>query len=109
MLTIYDWNDRSGTCVVEQNGKEFVLDLYGEGKCNAFFCAVWRKELQWFFLDEFHGKRMLGLTKCADGTKQNMLTKIKKITISKSNTNNWKKLLHMFVDAFDDIEIVIEK
>lgn len=115
MLTIFNWDDKSGTCVVEQNGHEFVMDIYGEGKCNAFLCAVWNnkknntRELQWFFLDEFHGKRMLGLAKCADGTKQNLMTEIKKITISKSNTNNWRKLLHMFVDAFDNIEIVIEK
>lgn len=113
MLMIYNWKDMSGTVTIEQNGREFVLNLYGEGKCNCFLATVYETEkdyqLQWFFMDETHGKRMLGLTKCADGTKENLLPEVRKITLYKKQCNNWKKILTMFAQAFDSLTIEIKE
>lgn len=113
MLSIYDWKDMSGTITIEQCGREFVLNMYGEGKCNCFLAVVFETEteyqLKWFFLDEGNGKRMLGLAKCADGTKENYLTEVRKLMIYKKQCDNWKKIVTMFAQAFDNITIEIKE
>lgn len=113
MLRIYNWKDMSGTVTIEQNGHEFVLNLYGEGKCNCFLATVFETEkeyqLQWFFMDEAHGKRMLGLTKCADGTKENLLPEVRKITLYKKQCDNWQKIMTMFAKAYSDLTIEIKE
>ena len=120
MLNVYSFKDMSGTVTVEQNGHEFVFNMYGEGKCNCFLATVWeypglsdagKKEyqLQWFFVDESHGKRMLGLTKNYSGERENCLAEVKKITIYKNKCANWKKIMNLFAQAFDEIEIQIKE
>lgn len=113
MLTIYDWKDMSGTVTIEQRGKEYVLSLYGEDKCNCFLATGFETKeeylLQWFFADESHGKRMLGLAKGADGTKVNYLSDVRKLTIYKSRCRNWKKIIGMFAQALDNLMIEIKE
>lgn len=113
MLRIYNFNDKSGTVTIEQNGREFILDLYGEGKCNCFCATVFKAEneyqLQWFFMDEDHGKRMLGLQKAPNGEKINYLAEVTKLTIYKSKCSNWQKIMMMFAKAFDNLTIEIKE
>ena len=117
-LEIYKWSDISGKVMIEQNGHQFELNLYGDDKCNCFLATVYEYEgddgktyeqLQWFFMDESHGKRMLGLVKSYDGTKENCLTDVKKIILYKNKCANWKKILTMFAQAFDQLTIEIKE
>ena len=113
MLRIYKWEDMSGQVLVEQNGHEFTFNLYGEDKCNCFLATVWESkeeyQLQWFFMDESHGKRMLGLTKNYEGKKENCLTEVKKLVLYKNKCSNWKKILTLFAQAFDELTIEIKE
>lgn len=119
MLRIHNFNDKSGEVLVKQGDHEWTFDMYGEDKSNVFLATVWKHkgasdpteteyQLQWFFVDESHGKRMLGLQKNFDGKRENCLTEIKKMTIYKNKCANWKKILMMFAQAFDEIEIEIK-
>jgi len=117
MIRIDNWSNKSGTCVVEQNGKEWTMNLYAYGTCNCFLCAVYEYEdteshetmeqLQWFFMDENHGKIMLGLKKGNDGKKENRMDEMRKLTLYKSKCTDWKKIMQMFAEAFDKIDIEI--
>ena len=112
MLIIHNFNDKSGEVVIEQGGHQFVLDMYGEDKSNVFMATTYKTDdnghqLQWFFCDESHGKRILGLAKNYDGKRENCLTEVKKLTIYKNKCSNWKKILIMFAQAFDDIDIEV--
>ena len=117
MLSVYEYADKSGTVTMVQNGRTFVMPIYGEDKCNCFMACLWESlpkedglreyQWQWFFGDESHGKRMLGLAKTYDGTKTNCLSEITKLTIYKSDCANWKKIVTMFAQAFDKITIEI--
>lgn len=117
-LVINNWNDISGKVVVEQKGKEFVYNMYGEGKCNCFLATVYEYEgedgktyeqLQWFFMDERHGKIMLGLQKGTNGRKENYLVEVTKLIIYKNKCSNWKKIVAMFAEAFDTLTIEIRE
>ena len=119
MLRINRFNDKSGYVVVSQRDKEFKFNLYGEGKCNCFLATVWESEpddeglreyqLQWFFNDERHGKIMLGLQKGNDGRKENYLCEVTKLIIFKKQCPNWKKIVTMFAEAFDNLTIEIRE
>lgn len=50
---------------------------------------------------------MLGLKKGGDGKKENRLDYIKKVTLYKKNCTEWKKLMQMFAEAFDKIDIEV--
>lgn len=117
-LVIHNWDDISGKLIVEQNGKEFAYNLYGEDKCNCFLATVYEYEgedektyeqLQWFFIDERHGKIMLGLQKGTDGKKENYLCEVTKLIIFKKKCSNWKKIVTMFAEAFDQLTIEIRE
>ena len=116
MIRIDNWDNHSGKCIIEQNGKEFELNLYAYGTCNCFLCAVHeyedpedhktKEQLQWFFMDERHGKILLGLIKGMDGKKENYMDDVRKITLYKNKCSDWKKIMTMFAEAMDiDIEI----
>lgn len=116
-LNIYKFSDKSGTVTVEQRGKEFVMPIYGEGKTNCYLACLWESEPDaeglrsyqpyWFFNDESDAKRMLGLTKSRNGSQENYLCEITKITLFKDQCAHWKKIMAMFADAFEKIEITI--
>jgi hypothetical protein len=116
-IQIHNWNNKSGTCVIEQNCTEFEFNLYAYGTCNCFLTAVYEytdtetgetmEQLQWFFMDERHGKIMLGLQKGSDGKKENYMDEVRKITLYKNKCTDWKKIMSMFAEAFDHIDIEI--
>lgn len=116
-IQIHNWDNHSGKCTIEQNGKEFELNLYAYGTSNCFLCAVYeyedpedhktKEQLQWFFMDENHGKIMLGLKKNSSGEKENYMDEMRKITLYKNKCTDWKKIMTMFAEAFDKIDIEI--
>ena len=118
-IQIHKWSEKSGTCVIEQNGKEFELALYAYGTSNCYLVAfyIWHDpddepdmintQMQWFFMDESHAKIMLGLKKGGDGKKENYMDEVRKITLYKNKCTEWKKIMTMFAEAFDKIEIQI--
>lgn len=118
-IQINKWSEKSGTCVIEQNGKEFELSLYAYGTSNCYLVAfyIWNDpddepdmintQMQWFFMDEQHGKIMLGLKKGSDGKKENYMSEVRKITLYKNKCTEWKKIMQMFAEAFDKIDIEI--
>ena len=118
-IQIHNWDDKSGKCVIAQGNKEFTLNLYGYGTSNCYLVAVYeyedpetketREQLQWFFMDERHGKIMLGLQKGSDGTKQNYMDEIRKIVLYKKKLTEWKKILLMFAEAFPKLDIEIRE
>ena len=118
MLVINNWSDISGYVMVKQYGKEFKFNLYGDDKCNCFLATVYEytgddgetyEQLQWFFTDERHGKIMLGLQKDNTGKKENYLCEVTKLVICKQKCANWKKIVAMFAEAFDELTIEIRE
>ena len=85
-IQIDNWNNISGKCTIDQKGKEFELN---------------------FFMDENHGKIMLGLKKGSDGKKENYMDEVRKITLYKNKCTEWKKIMAMFAEAFNKIDIEI--
>ena len=117
-LVINNWDDISGKVIEKQNGKEVEYNLYGEDKCNCFLAMVYEYEgddgktyeqLQCFFMDERHGKIMLGLQKGINGKKENYLSEVTKLIIYKSKCSNWKKIVTMFADALDTLMVEIRE
>ena len=116
-IQIDNWNNISGKCTIDQKGKEFELNLYAYGTSKCFLSAVYEYEnpedhktyeqLQWFFMDENHGKIMLGLKKGSDGKKENYMDEVRKITLYKNKCTEWKKIMAMFAEAFNKIDIEI--
>ena len=115
------WNEKCGEIVCEQtrNGetKEFTLSLY-EG--NAFLIMLYEYtndegvdmyDMFSFFVDKVHAKKCLGLQKGADGELINIFDedwqKFKKIRLNKAKCRNWKDIITLFAQAFNDITIEI--
>ena len=58
-----------------------------------------------FFADEKHAKNCLGLTKGHTNIFEDGGTKFKKLRLNKAKSRNWKKIVSLFAQAFDNIEI----
>ena len=118
-IIIDNWNNKSGKMIIEQNGKEFELNLYAYGTCNCFLCGVYEykdaesgktmEQLQWFFMDENHGKIMLGLKKNSSGERENYMDEVRKITLYRNKCTDCEKIVAMFAEAFDTISIEIRR
>ena len=116
-LNIYNFNDKSGTVTVDNYGKELVMPIYSEGKTNCYLTCLWESEPDrnglrsyqpvWFVDDENNLKQMLGLKKMRNGTLENRLSDIRKITLYKDECKHWETIMALFADAFNQIEITI--
>lgn len=60
-----------------------------------------------FWVDEAHAKRCLGLDKKYTETygENRYEGRVTKFRINKAKSRNWKKIVKLLVDAFDNIEI----
>lgn len=80
MAVTWDWNTKVGYYELEQKHGEdtrtFRVEMYGGGNCP--FVEIWENksdntyQVQGFWVDKEHGKRMLGLSKNYDGKKENL-------------------------------------
>ena len=121
MSVNWNWNAKCGEMILERNvdgepKRKFNISLY-EGNCllimiNEFVeDGVEKYNLYSFFADETHAKRCLGLVKNCDKEYSNMFEdgwdKLVKIRINKKKSHNWKKIVTLFAQAFDNIDIEI--
>lgn len=116
MAIQWQWKDKIGEAVVRQfigdETKEFTKSLY-EGNAFLIFLNEWNEDgvdkysLYTFFADETHAKRCLGLTKGCNNIFTDGYDKLLKIRINKAKSNNWKKIITLFAQAFDNIDIEI--
>ncbi len=119
------WEDKIGEIVVKQYGhvgdetsaKEFTLSLY-EGNALLIMLNEFKNEngedvwnMFSFFVDKPHAKRCLGLQKNGDGELVNIFDedwqKCLKIRINKRKSHNWKDIITLFSQAFDNLTIEI--
>lgn len=118
MALTWQWNEKCGEAIIRQEfgGKvtEFTKTLY-EGNAFLIFLSEWKEadknmySLYTFFADETHAKTCLGLNKKSDCS--NIFTDgigtLTKIRINKKKCRNWKKVVTLFAQAFDNIDIEI--
>ena len=118
-MLLWDRSEKIGECEIVQkhNGEDvhFTLNLYNG---NALLIAEYEYndtetgermcQLQWFFLDEYHMKNMLGLNK-KDGYTSNTLSEIKKLRLNKAKCKDIDKIVKAFAKAFDTLTIELYK
>ena len=106
MALNWEWSKVSGTVTEIYNCQEKDFNFY-EG--NAFMIVIHERgdqyDLRWFFCDEEHAKRMLGLAKGYESIFEP--DEIKRLTIYRDNCRQWEKIVKLFAKAFPNIEIVI--
>lgn len=116
----WKWDDKIGEAIIRRKigdeTAEYVKTLY-EGNAFMIFLNEWTEDgvdkysLYTFFADEVHAKRCLGITKNCDGVYSNMFEDgydtLVKIRINKKKSRNWKKIVTLFAQAFDNIQIEI--
>ena len=116
------WKNKCGEAIIrrtiEDKSEEWTVSLY-QGNAFLIFINQFKDEetgkdmysLYTFFADEVHAKRCLGLDK--DYSTDNMFLsgwdRLVKIRIDKSKHTKYKKLLDMFIKAFDELEIELYK
>ena len=121
MALHWSWNEKcgEGTFVqtIQEKEREFTVSFY-EGNAFLIMLNEFKDDdgtdvytMYNFFADKDHAKRCLGLAKNSDGEKWNILsahgTTWKKIRLNKAKSHNWKQLVTMFAQAFDNITIEI--
>lgn len=110
------WEEKCGEAIVRQyfgdEVRETTKSLY-EGNAFLIFLNEWKEDgknmysLYSFFADEKHAKTCLGLTKDSDNIFVDGLDTLTKIRINKKKSRNWKKIVTLFAQAFDNIQIEI--
>ena len=115
------WSEHCGEITFEQNWDdgvhEFTVQLY-EGNAFLIMLNEWTGEdgkgrwTMWnFFADKEHAKKCLGLQKNWDGEKRNLhndgMCRFTKIRINKARHSQWKDVVTMFAQAFDNITIEV--
>lgn len=114
------WDEKCGEAIIRlslgDETKECTKTLY-EGNAFLIFLNEWTEDgvdkynLYTFFADESHAKRCLGITKHVDNTYSNIFESgfdtLVKIRINKKKSRNWKKIVTLFAQAFDNIDIEI--
>lgn len=114
------WDEKCGEAIIEQTWKDetkrFTKNLY-EGNAFLIFLNEWEEDgvgkysLYTFFADEAHAKRCLGINMNADKIYRNMFEdgydKLVKLRVNKKKAHNWKKIITLFAQAFDNLEIEI--
>ena len=112
-MVVWDWNKSIGTLKI---GDDATMTLY-EG--NAFLIGLYeftaedgqeQYQLGLLFADEGHAKRSLGLTKRPDGGKYNLYGEDAdvKLTLIRNKCREFKKIITLFAQAFDNIAISVK-
>ena len=112
MALTWKWDSKMGEAIIhdESQDKDFVKNLY-EGNAFLIFMNEWKEDdqdmysLYSFFADENHAKNCLGLTKDHTNMFLEGYHTLTKVRINKKKSRNWKKIVKLFSEAFDNIEI----
>ena len=112
------WSEKCGEITLvqrhpDEEDRTFKFDLY-EG--NAYLIMIYEYEehgetyynVNSFFLDKEHAKRMLGLAKdYKDNVFDTPYQTITKLRIDKAKHRRYKDIVTLFAQAFDDITIEV--
>ena len=111
MALNWEWSRLSGKITENNYGKDITFNFY-EGNALMIVLHEYKDEdgtgmydLRWFFCDEEHAKRMLGLAKGYESIFEP--DEIKRLTIYRDSCRQWEKIVKLFAKAFPNIEIVI--
>ena len=110
----WEWKRQCGTITQKIRDTEHTFTWY-EG--NALMIVLdeftdedgtERYSMNWFFCDETHAKKCLGLAKGCDGT-HNMLedSPVTNLTIYRNNSRYWEKIVKLMTKAFPDLTVTI--
>lgn len=119
MALLWSWDSKVGEATFERktgasDNSPFTISLY---QGNALLIGLYefvedgveRYNMDFFFVDEGHMKRCLGLQKNADGTKNNIFdtdrSQLIKIKIDPTRYDYTTKLVTALAKAFDNITI----
>lgn len=119
MAIRWNWDEKCGEAIFKdlETGKEFTKTLY-VGNAFLIFLTEWNEDgkdmyaLYTFFADEEHAKNCLGLNKknnYGDNMFENGITELVKLRINKQKCRYWKKIVTLFTQAFDAIQIELFK
>lgn len=112
------WDEKCGEAIFKDRdtGKEYTKTLY-EGNAFLIFLNEWEEDeaqkysMYTFFADEEHAKICLGLKSDYEGDVCNILATgfivLTKLRINKKKCRRWKKVIQLFTQAFDNLEIEI--
>lgn len=125
MALNWRWEDKIGEMIIKQyrnvgdesSAKEFTISLY-EGNALLIMLNEFKNEngedvwnMFSFFVDKTHAKKCLGLQKNGDGELVNIFDEVwqkcLKIRINKRKSHNWKDIITLFSQAFDNLTIEI--
>lgn len=119
MALRWKWDEKCGEAIIQQtindNVNETTKTLY-EGNGFLIFLNEWVEDgvskysLYTFFADETHAKICLGLDKRKEyegNILDDEFAKLTKIRINKKKCRQWKKVVTLFAQAFDNLEIEI--
>ena len=115
MALQWKWDAKIGSALIKQGDSEYEVNLY-QGNAFLIFISEWTETTEdgeskdkyqiWsFFLDEYHAKNCLGLTKESSGNIFDKSCQLVKIRINKKKYTYTKKLVEMLIKAFDEIQI----
>ena len=112
MALTWKWDSKMGEAIIhdESQDKDFVKNLY-EGNAFLIIMSEWTEgdqdlySVYSFFADESHAKNCLGLTKNFKNIFEDGGIQLKKLRINKKKSHNWKKIVKLFSEAFDNLEI----
>lgn len=116
MALNWNWNEKIGeltiTETLNKECREFTYNLY-EGNAFLILIREWDEDgekmysMNSFFLDKTHAKNCLGLTKGYNNILDRRYSTVTKIRINKTVSKNWKDIVMLFAQAFDNIDIQI--
>lgn len=111
MALTWDWKKVSGTITETIRGMDVTFNFY-EGNALMIVLHEYKDDdgtdmynLHWFFSDETHCRRCLGLEKGCDSMFEP--GEVKRLVIYRENCRQWEKIVWLFAKAFPDMEIVI--
>ena len=110
MALCWNFKEKCGTVTHEKSG---TFNWY-EGNGLMIVLNEWKEDeedyysMNWFFCDIDHAKNCLGLN-TKGGYGENMFSDdpITEVTISRTYSRYWKKLVDVLVKAFPDIKITL--
>ena len=126
MALRWDWNEKCGEITFVQQHKnkdgeweprEYNVSVY-EGNCFMIMLYEFKNDagkdvynMYSFFAYKYHAKRCLGFNKNGDGEIDNMfeggLDTFTKIRLNKAKSRNYKDIVTMFAQAFENITIEV--
>ena len=122
MALVWSWDNKIGEATFKQkrgdgDWEEHTCNMY-EGNALLILIHEWTEgtsekyNLVGFFADKEHARRCLGLDKRHKDTYNSWCTdydRLIKVRINKAKSHNYKDIINLLLQAFDNIDIEIFK